>query len=433
MSPSDTEPPVSDSGGSVRRSDSPVGRKDEALSLRDAPVRGKNAPVSHTDPPVLETGASVGHTDAPVREMDPSVHHTGAPVRGTDVAVRHTGTPVREMDPSVRHTGTPVRGTAAPVRRTDPPVHETDASVRHIDASVHGTDASVSVNDPSFANVTALHGVTPEALRAFLSRVETRTMLMSIVASKVPMADVENLVQDAIREALETSDRNLPDREEALRAWLATIARRVVADFFVKRARRAKYEGPMPDYAAADEGDDDESEHGKPPAPPEPSYDPRAAEDGDGEVHGWLVREWLEKQVGAHPRDRETLAIVLEHGAGKKTYEQIAEEHGLTPAALSSRIFEFKAKYTPRYRRWRNRALTLIFLGGAAIAAIVVALWIMWSRPAEIGPDRAPPRPSAVPVPSATASATPEPFEPALPTPPKRPPPPVDKPPNDKP
>jgi len=133
------------------------------------------------------------------------------------------------------------------------------------------------------------------------------------------------------------------------------------------------------------------------------------------------------------PRDRETLAIVLEHGAGKKTYEQIAEEHGLTPAALSSRIFEFKAKYTPRYRRWRNRALTLIFLGGAAIAAIVVALWIMWSRPAEIGPDRAPPRPSAVPVPSATASATPEPFEPALPTPPKRPPPPVDKPPNDKP
>ncbi len=114
------------------------------------------------------------------------------------------------------------------------------------------------------------------------------------------------------------------------------------------------------------------------------------------------------------PRDRgETLAIPLEHARGGKTYEQMAEERDMTLTALSSRIFEFKGKYMPRYRRWRSRMVMLLLLGGVALVMMIV-LWILRAAPADIRPAPHAP-PVAPPVPSATAS-TPETLflEPAL-------------------
>jgi DNA-directed RNA polymerase specialized sigma24 family protein len=227
-----------------------------------------------------------------------------------------------------------------------------------------------------------------------------------------------------LREAFEALGKSPPERLEAMYGWLSTIARRVVADFLTKRNRRKEYEGPMPPEQRDEGGDETTHDDGSgieaPKVPTELLFDPRESDDEEeAEVDGWLVRQWIARQVENNPRDRETFDILLEYAQGEKTYEEIASERGMTSTALRSRIFEFKRKYVPRYKRWRNRALVWVFLGG--VVAVVVAAILLWLllRPAAIGPDpsKVPPRPA--PVPSATASAPP-PFEPAEPPQPPR-------------
>ena len=81
----------------------------------------------------------------------------------------------------------------------------------------------------------------------------------------------------------------------------------------------------------------------------------------------------------------------------------------MTLTALSSRIFEFKGKYLPRYKRERDRSILLILLLGASLVAVGVALWLLLHR-AQITPPVVPVGPA--PVPSVTASAAP--FDPAV-------------------
>jgi RNA polymerase sigma factor (sigma-70 family) len=280
------------------------------------------------------------------------------------------------------------------------------------------SEERLTTGDPLPTNVVQLSGVDAAAARAILTSPETRKFVRNLIKGKVPSAHVSDLVQETLREALEALGKSPPDRLEALHGWLSTIARRVVADFLTKRNRRKEYEGPMPP-GARDEGgeeatDDDGREIGPPKLPTELLYDPREGDDEEeAAVDGWLVRQWIARQVANNPRDRETFEILLEYAQGEKTYEEIASERGMTSTALRSRIFEFKKKYVPRYKRWRNRALVWTFLGGVAVVAAAIVLWLL-TRPAEIGPDpsKVPPRPA--PAPSATVSAPP-PFEPAEP------------------
>jgi DNA-directed RNA polymerase specialized sigma24 family protein len=197
-------------------------------------------------------------------------------------------------------------------------------------------------------------------------------------------------------------------------AWLRIVARRVLVDFHRKRARRAKYEAPMPNEPVPSWSPDDDGANSR----WEPSHDPRDASDEWTHTAGRLVR-WLEEQVAAHPRDAETLQILLEHARESKTYGQIAQERGMTLTAVSSRIFEFKVKYMPRYRRERDRSnLLFLFLGAALVLAIVVVWFLL--RPAVPAPRLEPPPSTPVPSPSASTSAAP--FEPAgsVPSPWKR-------------
>jgi RNA polymerase sigma factor (sigma-70 family) len=287
--------------------------------------------------------------------------------------------------------------------------------------------ARQSGTEPSPAKVIPLHRASTDARRAFLARADMRGMVRAIVAKRVPAQHVEDVVQDANEEALRALERTPPSRDEALPAWLAQIARRVAADFLVKRARRAKYEGPMPEEPAEAHWADAESgESKRHRQAPEPSYDPRI--DDAAQRHPWLARRWLEHEVADNPRDKETFEIVFEQAQGEKTYQQIAAERGMTVTALSSRIFEFKQAYIPRYKRWRNRAIIVILLAGAAVLLATAVLWWLLQRPDSIRPDPSTAPPRQLPVPSASASA-PEPFEPALPTRPLPP----DKPLPDKP
>jgi DNA-directed RNA polymerase specialized sigma24 family protein len=221
--------------------------------------------------------------------------------------------------------------------------------------------------------------VTREDFRAFISQPDIRRMYSAMVAEKVPEDWVEDVTQDALEEALKAFEKAPPSRNEVLVVWIATIVRRVVADFTAKRVRRSRWEGPMPDQEASsslDPGGADDADDGgdQPPPPlPEASYDPRE----DTTFDGKSVFGWLERQVADVPRDRETFDIILEHGSRKKTYEQLASEHGMTLTALSSRIFEFKQKYVPRYKRERDRNRTVLLVLFFVGLVIAIVLWLM--------------------------------------------------------
>lgn len=316
-----------------------------------------------------------------------------------------------------------------PPRDSDPPSSSPRPSVPRSDARDADDDAPVSGEGPAVGDVVSLHSFSPDDVRAFLALPETRRQVTAIVGARVPSRDVENLVQDSLEEALRALGRHPPNRRDGLPGWVATIARRVVADFLAKRSRRARYEGSMPE-----EPWDEEPARGAPAVDPpspvaEPSYDPRVDGDDEG-MSDWLVRRWLAEQVENHPRDKETFEILLEHAREGKPYGRIAAERGMTLTALSSRIFEFKGKYQSRYRRWRDRTVWMLLLGAVALVIAVAIALSQWLRTSG-SPHRqeAPPAPlPSGPAPSATRPA-PVPFSPALPPEPPKPTPQGPKPP----
>ncbi len=229
--------------------------------------------------------------------------------------------------------------------------------------------------------------MTPEDFRAFLAHADTRRWVLAIVREKVPVDLAEDLAQDALAEAIKAFERAPPSKDDALVVWLATIVRRVVADHWKKRGRRRKYEGPMPgdpDAPSPESAHDSESTFADGEADPpfgggprpvaEPSYDPREASVDSLDLEGTFLFRWLEGQVANHALDRETFEMVLEHGREEKTYQRIADERGISLTVLSSRIFEFKKKYVPRYKRAKERAVLLILLFGVVIVAL--GIWL---------------------------------------------------------
>jgi DNA-directed RNA polymerase specialized sigma24 family protein len=282
---------------------------------------------------------------------------------------------------------------------------------------VPGDHARAGEEPPQLAKVIPLHPAIHEAMRSLLGLAGTRRLITSIVKDRVPEEEVDDIVQSVMAEALRAPA--LPYRTEALLAWLATIARRQSAQFLRKRARRAKYEGPMPDDAP-DVDDEVFVPRGLTFDPNDPSDDP--------ELEAQTKLDWLRDEVAGDVRDHETLDMILEHYVGKKTYAHIAEARELPLTAVSWRIFAFKTKYIPRYKRWRRqRALLLIFfaLGVAALVAVLASVFWPRARREPIGPDPAPPPAPPSQMPTRTLAP---PFEPALPTEPSAPTaPPVDR------
>ncbi len=246
--------------------------------------------------------------------------------------------------------------------------------------------------------------VTLEDFRAFVASRGTRDWVFAIVKARVPFDDAHDLAQEALAEALKAFVSAPPAIDEALLSWIATITRRVVADFLKKRGRRRTYEGDMPDgHGASSEDGARESasssanDDGEPGGDPgargvvEPSFDPREGSADGGDLESDSLFRWLEGQVAGNPTDRETFEILLEHGLGKKTYRAIAEERGVTLTALSSRIFEFRKKYIARHRRERSRMWLLLLLFGVAV--VVLVAWLLSRRDEAPGGTIAPPTP----------------------------------------
>lgn len=264
--------------------------------------------------------------------------------------------------------------------------------------------------------------VTPEVLREFLSRLDVHKSVIGSVAKKVSEYYREAVAQDCLEEAL--AAKSLPyahkdpvAQDKGMQAWLGTLVDRKVADHHEWLRTRKEHEGEMPtapvkrDEAGEPIEGDDEAV-----TDIDPSHDPRAE---DRRMEGILLKQFLEHAVRGNPRDEETCSWVFAWTDEDKSYEQIAKDAKLTTAAVYSRVHEFKNKYLPRYKRFRNRAILLILLFAAAVAWVIYTLW---PRTEPIQPARD----FKWPVPSASASAGPPPddsFNNALPTPPPQPPP----------
>ncbi|HEY3816087.1 MAG TPA: hypothetical protein VGL81_02895 [Polyangiaceae bacterium] len=224
---------------------------------------------------------------------------------------------------------------------------------------------------------------------------------------KVPREDYEQLAQDALEECVEKV--RWPDSDEPGVLWavLKTVCQRRIADHLEQRKLQKKYEGPMPgprlrqDEAGEYVPDEEASA--------DPSHDPRVV---DARAEGLLLRRYLKSAVADDPRDEETLGWILASTDDELTYPQIAELAGVTPDDIAKRVQRFREKYVPRYEKWRNRTLLpLLFLGAVILVAIIVALALR-KRHERIDPaDDF----RLTPPPSASASGSGPPLEPAPP------------------
>jgi DNA-directed RNA polymerase specialized sigma24 family protein len=202
--------------------------------------------------------------------------------------------------------------------------------------------------------------------------------------------------QDALLEALESPWR--PSEEAALKSWLRTITDRVIADFLTQKATRSEYEGKMP--AAAVRTD----EAGLPVDDPyaddiadlDASVDPRKP---SLHTQGFLVRRHLTEVTAKDEGDLETFEIMCEHYDEEKSYEEIARERNIPVGTLRSRVHRFDDKYRDGCEQYRNRMLPLLWLGGAAVVAVVIAVaafvWGIASHGPKVEPTSTEPPPSA--------------------------------------
>jgi hypothetical protein len=284
-------------------------------------------------------------------------------------------------------------------------------------------------------------------VNAFLGLRTTQRRIRQIAVRRLggkeaPPHAVDDVIQATNEKALTTS--SLPTAPERFRSWVSAIAQHAAVDYLRRQGvEDARFgtdvdveELPPDPLDAPDEL----------PVPSEgdlASDDPGVASWDAGRIpprpEPYLIGPWLEETVEKSKGNREHGRLVLEMLRYKArhphlTDAQVAAVFGLTPAAYESRYRRFRQRYVPLRRRYverRNTLLLLLLIGGAL--ALVAWLLQPHRKVILIGPD-----PFAVPLPSASASATRKPFnnaesthddEPDAKSPPKRKPPGPDKPP----
>lgn len=222
---------------------------------------------------------------------------------------------------------------------------------------------------------TAMAGPGPDARaseRALLGDPELRRFLREYVKKRVQPADVDDVVQTVLVEALASS--RLPAVEAGdpteVRKWLVGIARHKCADVHRRAGRERPSEEELPDLPTE--------------APP---LEERA-----------LVR-WAEEQALSTRDADKTLGWMAREGEGDKL-EHIAEEESLPPARVRQRVSRMR-------RLLKERWLAELALV-AALGAICLVLW-RWLRKEDEGPIIADPM---RPIPSASPSTGPDPVGP---------------------
>ena len=206
--------------------------------------------------------------------------------------------------------------------------------------------------------------------RAALGKPEIRRLLLDFVKRRVPAADVDDVVQTILVDALAAAE--VPSDHAELRKWVVGIARHKVADFHRKSKREAPVEAPEPEA---------------PPAPLEAR-----------ELVGWAERQAAKAPGAARGpagarAAKQTLDWMAREGEGEKL-ENIAADENVPAARVRQRV--------SRLRRWMKERWLAELAAVAALAVLAVVAWWLLRGPkeapeAEIRPDR--PVPSVEPAP----------------------------------
>jgi DNA-directed RNA polymerase specialized sigma24 family protein len=187
--------------------------------------------------------------------------------------------------------------------------------------------------------------------------------LTRFVRARVPEADVDDVVQSTLADAL--SSTHAPDDAEQLRPWVWGIARNKIADFFRRTRREVLHEPNVVEETAAAESA------------------PTTAK----ELLRWATRELPNGDGDAH-----TLEWMLREGAGEKL-ETIAAEENVPAPRVRQRVARLRKHFRARWAAQLAAAATLVAV------AIVVAL-LLRRHDDDIATPEILPAPSALPAPA---------------------------------
>jgi DNA-directed RNA polymerase specialized sigma24 family protein len=245
-------------------------------------------------------------------------------------------------------------------------------------ADERGVPANDGAPGQRFTDATFREHLASAAMQQYI-----RSVIIARLLGSAPPGLVDDLVQQASLNALAAKAR--------------PRANRTLARHFRKNAAHEHWLDPEADVAVA----------------PNPHPD----ETGDAAPE-WVIAEWLRGAIAGDDRDQETYELLRYKADTEKSYAEVAEDHAMTEGALKSRVFAFRGKYEPRWRRRQRTILLWILLGAAAAVGVGLLVWWLL-RPAMpvIGPDVEP-----VPVPTPTVTVTePAPQNQALPPEPRKP------------
>jgi len=162
---------------------------------------------------------------------------------------------------------------------------------------------------------------------------DLRSALIAMVRKRVPESEVEDIVQQALAEAIESP--HAPQDSESLRRWIFGVAKNKVVDYH-RRAGRESFD--LPDVEGA-------------PAP---------------HVEADLLR-WAEKNLPEGAENKKTLDWMLREGEGEKL-ESIAESEKLPPPRVRQRVSRLRRHFK---ENWQREVAMLAALG-VIVSAIVI-------------------------------------------------------------
>lgn len=168
---------------------------------------------------------------------------------------------------------------------------------------------------------------------------------MRFVASRLPSAEVDDVVQETLAEALASA--RTPDSIEQIRGWVHGIARHKIADYYRSHQRS----GRMP-----------EDEERLEAAPEAHSLDARD------------LLKWAEQQTEHDPSQLATLEWMLREGDGDRLQE-IAQDARVPAARVRQRV--------SRLRRALRSRWTAELSAAAGVIALALLVWWWNKRPTE--------------------------------------------------
>jgi DNA-directed RNA polymerase specialized sigma24 family protein len=200
----------------------------------------------------------------------------------------------------------------------------------------------------------AMPSETRSPARDALGDPALRRSLEEFVRRRVPVADVDDVVQTVLCDALVAPGR--PSDPDELRRWLIGVARHKVID--LHRVARREPPAELPDL---------------PTAPP------------PLEARG--MARWAEEQAGGERSAQTTLRWMAREGEGEKL-ETIAQEAQVPAAQVRQRV--------SRMRRWMKERWAAELAAVAMLGAVALAAWWLLARRVE------PPEAREIPGPAPT-------------------------------